>query len=205
MLAQITDHDEVLGHIAHEEGFSVSDLPRARKYYLIGLLRMGTHEGASKAVGWDNAEYIRNCQDQRFRRLVGAVRGVLDDIRRHVIDDLLHARSCESDKVLMFVAERRDERYLPPQARLALKMGNQQGSPINIAIVLPSGVSVTPRVDGEGQNPHQTDTKGGVTAENPYKTRGFLQRVEGCKPSTPENGRKIGEIGGVGGKGDGDG
>ena len=56
----------------------------------------------------------RTLQDQRFRKLIRGVRGILDEVRRDVIHDLVHERAGKSDKVLMFAAERLDARYTPP-------------------------------------------------------------------------------------------
>jgi len=148
-------------------------------------------------------EWLAIKNDKPFQEAIALIRTAWDETRTTNVDDEIYRRAMAgkkdeaSAKLLMFHAERRDGRYLSPQARVAMRLGNQSGSTINVAIVLPSGEVITPKAVAERKELHQTDTKEGATAGYPYKTRGFLQRIMGCNPNAPENAENLGGTSGV--------
>jgi len=186
-----------LDDIANAVGFSVTEMPRARAAYLVALLAHGTHRKALISARMTVGEWMAVKNDKPFQEAIALVRTAWDETRTVNVDDEIYRRAMAgkkdeaSAKLLMFHAERRDGRYLSPQARVAMRLGNQSGSVINIAVVLPSGEVITPKAV---QDLHQTDTEEGASAEYPYKTRGFLQRIMGYEPTPTENAEKIGGV-----------
>jgi len=167
-IAQSHDADAILAAIAEEAEISLANLPSARVGYLAALLRAGTHKRALAAARMDNAEYNRHFQDQRFRKMIRGVRAILDDVRRDVIHDLVHERAGESDKVLMFAAERLDPRYTPPHVAARQSEGASIQA-VQINVLLPDGRPVGDHASMIGKNTSKND--------------GFFERLLGCKPN----------------------
>jgi len=171
-IAKTHDAAAILHAVAAEAGVALAHVPSARRDYLAALLRTGTHKQALAALGMENTEYNRHFQDQRFRKLIRGVRAILDEVRRDVIHDLVHERAGESDKVLMFAAERLDPRYTPPH--VTAKQGDKTNiQAVQINVLLP---------DGRPVGDHGTEA-----LKNPNKNDGFFERLLGLKPTHSPN------------------
>ena len=137
-LAAIPDADGLLDTIATENGVALAQLPPARRGYLLALLAEGRHCDALARCGMAEQEFYTHWQDQRFRRVLRALHEVIEDIRRIKRHDHLDQRSYESDKVAMFVAERLDPRYVPPQV-IARQGDKTNIQAVQINVMLPNG------------------------------------------------------------------
>ena len=134
----------------------------------MALLAEGRHCDALARCGMSEPDFCGHWQDQRFRRVLRALHEVIEDIRRIKRHDHLDQRSYESDKVAMFIAERLDPRYVPPQV-IARQGDKTNIQAVQINVMLPNGRPV--------------GDHGGAGDEKQKIYGGFFERMLGSEPN----------------------
>ena len=133
----------VLGEMAVAIGVKLEEVPERRVAYLSALLEVGTHKRALAKIRMEQKEYFSCYQDPRCKKMISVVRGFLEDVKLEECSDLLFELAKKNPRVLMYLLERRDKRYTPPQVLAQIGQRENAGPAIQINIGVPTGRTVS--------------------------------------------------------------
>ena len=134
-----------LDELAASVGVALDEIPATGRRYLAALLETGKHARALDSAGLVDFQYHGLYRQPPFRTIVRAIREMLEETRRDVVDDLIYESATgddsESDRLLMWRAERTDPRYSPPNS--PARHSDRDGPHITVRVVLAPGQAIT--------------------------------------------------------------